>query len=80
MDSPISSHPGWRDGVTVNAIAPALIEETGMLPEDPGELAARIPVGRLGKHSEVADLALAVLRNGYVTNQVISIDGGIHPH
>jgi 3-oxoacyl-[acyl-carrier protein] reductase len=39
----------------------------------------RVPVGRLGKPSEVADLALAVLRNGYVTNQVISVDGGIHP-
>jgi 3-oxoacyl-[acyl-carrier protein] reductase len=30
-----------RDGVTVNTIAPALIEETGMLPGDPGQLAAR---------------------------------------
>jgi 3-oxoacyl-[acyl-carrier protein] reductase len=68
-----------RDGVTVNAIAPALIEDTGMLPGDPGELAARVPVGRLGKPAEVADLALAILRNGYVTNQVISVDGGIHP-
>ena len=68
-----------RDGVTVNAIAPALIENTKMLPGDPGELARRVPVGRLGKPSEVADLALAVMRNGYVTNQVISIDGGIHP-
>lgn len=68
-----------RDGVTVNAIAPALIEETGMLPGDPGELAGRVPVGRLGRPSEVADLALAVMRNGYVTNQVISVDGGIHP-
>jgi 3-oxoacyl-[acyl-carrier protein] reductase len=67
------------DGVTVNAIAPALIEQTGMLPGDPGELAQRVPVGRLGKPSEVADLALAVMRNGYVTNQVITIDGGIHP-
>jgi 3-oxoacyl-[acyl-carrier protein] reductase len=67
------------DGVTVNAIAPALIENTGMLPGDPGELAARVPVGRLGRPAEVADLALAVLRNGYVTNQVISVDGGIHP-
>ena len=67
------------DGVTVNAIAPALIEETGMLPGDPGELSERIPVGRLGKPHEVADLALAVLRNGYVTNQVIGIDGGMHP-
>jgi 3-oxoacyl-[acyl-carrier protein] reductase len=68
-----------HNGVTVNAIAPALIEETGMLPGDPGELAERIPVGRLGKPEEVADLALAVLRNGYITNQVISIDGGMHP-
>lgn len=67
------------DGVTVNAIAPALIEQTGMLPGDPAELAQHVPVGRLGRPSEVADLALAVLRNGYVTNQVISIDGGMHP-
>jgi 3-oxoacyl-[acyl-carrier protein] reductase len=68
-----------RDGVTVNTLAPALIEETAMLPGDPGELAERVPVGRLGRPDEVADLALAVLGNGYITNQVISIDGGIHP-
>lgn len=57
------------DGVTVNAIAPALIEEAGMLagdPGDPGELAERIPVGRLGKPAEVADLTLTILRNGYM--------------
>ena len=28
---------------------------------------------------QVADLALAVLRNAYITNQVISIDGGMYP-
>jgi len=67
------------DGVTVNAIAPALIAETAMLPGDPGELAARVPVRRLGTPAEVADLMLAILDNGYVTNQVISIDGGMHP-
>jgi 3-oxoacyl-[acyl-carrier protein] reductase len=66
------------DGVTVNAIAPALIEDTGMLPGDPGELAQRVPVGRLGTPDEVADLMVAILRNGYVTNQVLSIDGGMH--
>jgi 3-oxoacyl-[acyl-carrier protein] reductase len=65
--------------VTVNAIAPALIEETGMLPGDPGELARSVPVGRLGRPGEVADLALAVMRNGYMTNHVVSIDGGIYP-
>jgi 3-oxoacyl-[acyl-carrier protein] reductase len=67
------------DGVTVNALAPALIEDTGMLPGDPGELGARIPVGRVGRPEEVADLALAVLRNGYMTSQVVALDGGLYP-
>jgi 3-oxoacyl-[acyl-carrier protein] reductase len=67
------------DGVTVNAIAPALIERTGMLPGSPEELAARVPVGRLGRPEEVADLALAMLRNGYLTSEVVGLDGGIHP-
>ncbi|WP_433438310.1 SDR family NAD(P)-dependent oxidoreductase [Nonomuraea sp. CA-141351] len=64
-------------GVTVNALAPALIEDTAMLPgtASPGAL----PVGRFGRPEEVADLALAVLRNGYLTNQVLSLDGGGYP-
>ncbi|HEY5351260.1 MAG TPA: SDR family NAD(P)-dependent oxidoreductase [Streptosporangiaceae bacterium] len=66
-------------GVTVNGLAPALITETGMLPGDPEELRRQIPVGRLGLPEEVADLALAILRNAYLTNQVISLDGGMHP-
>ena len=66
-------------GVTVNAIAPALITDTGILPGDPDQLAANIPVGRLGTTAEVAKLTVAVLQNDYITNQVISIDGGIHP-
>jgi 3-oxoacyl-[acyl-carrier protein] reductase len=68
------------DGVTVNAIAPALITETGMLPGDPEELRSRVPVGRLGRPDEVADLALAMLRNPYMTNQVVLLDGGMYPH
>jgi 3-oxoacyl-[acyl-carrier protein] reductase len=67
-----------QDGVTVNAIAPALIEDTTMLPGDPGDLASRIPVGRLGRPDEVADLALAVLANGYLTSKIIPIDGGMY--
>ena len=66
-------------GVTVNAIAPALIERTGMLPGDPGNLAERIPVGRLGTPEEVADLALALISNAYVTSEVVGIDGGMYP-
>jgi 3-oxoacyl-[acyl-carrier protein] reductase len=68
------------DGITVNGLAPALIADTAMLPGDPAELAKRVPVGRLGRPAEVADLALAILGNAYVTNQVISIDGGTYPH
>src|SRR5207245_7852559 len=43
-------------GVTVNAVAPALIEDTGMLPGSPEELRSSIPVGRLGRPAEVAAL------------------------
>jgi 3-oxoacyl-[acyl-carrier protein] reductase len=66
-------------GITVNALAPALVAETGMLPGDPAQLRRQVPVGRLGQPSEVADLAAAILANAYLTNQVISLDGGIHP-
>ena len=69
---------GAADGVTVNGIAPGLID-TPMLPGDAGDLAERIPVGRLGRPEEVADLALAIVRNGYLTGHVLPLDGGMHP-
>jgi 3-oxoacyl-[acyl-carrier protein] reductase len=66
-------------GITVNALAPALIESTDMLPGDPGYLQRAIPVGRLGRPEEVADMAVAMLRNAYLTSKVVSLDGGMHP-
>jgi 3-oxoacyl-[acyl-carrier protein] reductase len=66
------------DGVTVNALAPALID-TEMLPGDPEELARRTPIGRLGTPDEVADLAMAMLSNGFLTRKVVTLDGGMHP-
>jgi 3-oxoacyl-[acyl-carrier protein] reductase len=68
-------------GVTVNALAPALIGGTGMLPRDPGtgEMPVQIPVGRIGRPEEVADMAMAMLRNGYLTNKVVTLDGGLLP-
>lgn len=68
-------------GVTVNVVAPALIA-TDMMPADEralDELARRIPVGRLGRPDEVADLIAAIVRNPYLTNQSILVDGGIRP-
>ena len=70
------------DGVTVNALAPALIGDTGMFPVDPDTAASTpmpIPVGRAGRPAEVADMAIAMLRNGYLTNKVVTLDGGILP-
>jgi 3-oxoacyl-[acyl-carrier protein] reductase len=50
-----------------------------MFPGEPEELRARVPVGRLGRPEEVADMALAILRNPYMTNQVVELDGGMYP-
>ena len=55
-------------GVTVNVVAPALIA-TDMMPADAqalDELARRIPVGRLGRSEEVADLIAAIVGNPYL--------------
>ena len=42
-------------------------------------LRRQVPAGRLGPPDEIADLAIAVLGNPYLANQVVSIDGGIYP-
>jgi 3-oxoacyl-[acyl-carrier protein] reductase len=72
---------GAARGVTVNVVAPALIE-TDMIPADPevrAQLGASRAVGRLGTAEEVADLVAAIVRNGYLSNQSILVDGGTHP-
>lgn len=68
-----------NNGITFNAVAPALIEETTMLPEGSDELRAKIPVGRYGKPEEVASVVEVMIGNGYVSNKVWAIDGGWVP-
>lgn len=68
-----------RRGVTVNAVAPGLID-TEMLQGAPVEqILPRIPANRLGKPEEVADLVafLAGPRAAYITGQVFGINGGM---
>lgn len=67
-----------REGVTVNAIAPGFIA-TPMMPGDPEQLGGAVPIGRVGRPEEVAEMALAVLANAYVNSQVVGIDGGMYP-
>ena len=66
------------DGVTVNSIAPGFVE-TEMLPGDPLKLGATIPIGRVGRPDEIARMAIAILSNAFVTNKVLTIDGGSYP-
>jgi 3-oxoacyl-[acyl-carrier protein] reductase len=66
-------------GVTVNAVAPGLIE-TDMLGAAPvTELLGHIPMKRLGRPEEVADLVgfLCSDRAAYITGQAIGITGGL---
>lgn len=64
-------------GVTSNAVAPALID-TPMIAEIRDELAGRIPVGRLGRPDDVADLVayLASDHGSYLTGEVVDVNGG----
>ncbi len=68
--------------ITVNAIAPGFIttEMTAKLPpENKDAILARIPLQRFGTPGDVAELVafLASERAGYITAQVICIDGGV---
>jgi len=64
-----------REGITVNAISPALIE-TEMVTANLNATPDRIPIGRFGAGDEVADAALMLARNGYITGQTLHINGG----
>ena len=64
-----------KDGITVNAVAPSLIETDMMRARS--ELAARIPLGRLGHPEEVAQAVMMVLGNDYMTGQTIVLNGGM---
>jgi 3-oxoacyl-[acyl-carrier protein] reductase len=64
-----------KEGITVNAIAPALIE-TDMITSNPKARRDITPVGRFGTVEEVAEVAVMLARNGYMTGQTISINGG----
>ncbi|MDO3380029.1 3-oxoacyl-[acyl-carrier-protein] reductase [Geoalkalibacter halelectricus] len=72
-----------RRNVTVNAVTPGFIltDMTDELPEKTrNELSAMIPLGRLGEASEVAHavLFLSSDHSGYITGQVLGVNGGMY--
>lgn len=62
-------------GVTVNNVAPSLIE-TDMM-EGQAQLIARIPMGRFGKPEEVAQAVMLLIANPYMTGQTVAMSGGM---
>ncbi|MGK9231644.1 3-oxoacyl-ACP reductase FabG [Inquilinus limosus] len=64
------------EGVTVNAVAPGLIDTEMGRPLIEAGAAARIPVGRTGTGDEIAQAVLLLAGNGYMTGQTIAVNGG----
>ena len=64
-----------KEGITANAIAPALIA-TEMVTSNPRARPDLLPVGRFGTVAEVADVALTLARNAYITGQTYNVNGG----
>ncbi len=64
-----------KDGITVNAVAPSLIE-TDMV-HLMGSSAARIPLGRFGTPEECAEVVLMMVGNAYMTGQTVALSGGL---
>ena len=64
-----------HEGITANAISPALIE-TDMVRTNLNATPARIPIGRFGAVNEVADVVVMLAENAYITGQTIHVNGG----
>jgi len=65
-----------KDGITVNAVAPSLIE-TDMVRSGLATSPSRIPLGRFGTPEECAQAVLMVIGNAYMTGQTIALSGGL---
>lgn len=71
---------GARRGVRANAIAPGMIasDMTGALSERVREtIRDGVPLKRFGRPEEVAQAALFLAQNDYVTGQILVVDGGM---
>lgn len=64
-----------KDGITVNSVAPSLIETDMMRGRT--DMARNIPLGRMGQPAEVAQAVTMVLGNDYMTGQTIVLNGGM---
>lgn len=66
-----------KEGITVNAIAPALIE-TDMIAGLPALSPDRLPVGFLGSVEECARIAVLLAQSNFITGQTLNPNGGVY--
>lgn len=64
-------------GITVNCIAPGIIDTRMNDMFDKQELINEVPLGRLGTSEEIAQAVLFLAENRYITGQVLGINGGM---
>jgi 3-oxoacyl-[acyl-carrier protein] reductase len=64
-----------KEGITVNAIAPALIA-TDMVTSNPNASPERLPVGFFGAPEEIARAAVLLAESDFMTGQTLSLNGG----
>jgi 3-oxoacyl-[acyl-carrier protein] reductase len=65
-----------KEGITVNAVAPSLIE-TDMVKQGLASSPARIPLGRFGTPEECAQVVMMLVRTEYMTGQTVALSGGM---
>ncbi|NUS44367.1 MAG: SDR family oxidoreductase [Mycobacteriaceae bacterium] len=64
------------DGITVNAIAPGLVDTEMAAPLKEAGVADRIPVGRIGTPDDIGRAVLLAISNGFLTGQTVAVNGG----
>jgi len=67
-----------KTGVRVNAVRPGVIKTPMHAPETHEFLAALHPMGRMGEISEIVEAVLYLERAGFVTGELLNVDGGQH--
>lgn len=65
-----------QEGVTVNAIAPGLVDTDMGKPLLEAGVAERVPMRRAGTGDEIAQAVLFFVRTAYITGQTVAINGG----
>ena len=65
-----------RTGIRVNAVSPGIIKTPMHPPEAHQALAALHPMGRMGDVSDIVDAVLYLDSAGFVTGEVLHVDGG----